>query len=1280
MNFHKKLNKLIVLATALAVSSSLAINAQNVTYKYKKYIPAVNVVDSPVTPTDPGSGGNTPQYGALTLSSSSLSFPQIAEGASAQLTVIASNLTNKPITASNISVTGGFSVSYSCPSGQVPALVEPGQNCAIAITGVGSSLSAKSGTLSIAYQSGGSVAASIAMPRSPVPSLVEAGASQIVLAGGNGASIESGTVLLLNSGEEVANIQSITVQGGGFSASQNCLAANNGSLPSNTTCTVTVSGVGTTTSKSGNLVVTYNSNKSLTVPIYQEVAVNNEGGVLSSDTYSITFDAKDVDAQDTKTFVVTNTADWGVTVKSVSVPQNSGYITSIACPGGSQLPAILSKNQSCTITVGTTYLATAQSTTVTVGYNSTSMGVAVNTPAGLAPTADVNTGSIAFGYFNPNSTVNVTQNVTLTNNGTKSLAVSGASLVGANPNAYSLSNGCGASLAPAASCVVSVTALTSTVGDYSASISLQTSAGNKSISLSSSVQTLTASSTELVAGAASSYLTATTTAVAPSLAATTVAQLYNQSDSSLQASASSVSWNAGSRTLTASFNNVTPASGMYVVRFVNSTGQILAKANVSVYNPLTLRITDSTNTSLSSLDFGSISTATQKTIRLGNIPDAKGSISISSVSVTSGGPFTLTTVGNPQGGAVCSSLLSMTLPPGGTCDVTVPVSVATPGNYNSGYNITVVSNATASTPISGGASVSIPVKAIVQNTVDPNYSAVIALLDASGGTPVNLASGGSVSNSGVTVSTSPSVTGAKTLYFNGSSTLDVSSTQSLGAGDFTIEGWYYYISDTNGFYFSGLSGAPSLRSMQGVLTDFQNDNGADYRQSGALTRNGWTHIAYVRNSGVVNIFINGVLQSNMTVNNTVNYTAPFSVRLGGVSGYGYYVNAYYDQFRVTKGLARYTSNFTPSAVPYASSAPANGSVVMNIRDTSNAALSSVAFGTTSGGTTKTFRINNDSTSVYALNVTAISVSAGGPPFAISGVSNALGGATCTSASKLTIPAGGSCDVTVSVGTSAGTYTSGYNITITSNATNSSPVSGASSAVLPVTATVGTVDPYWANVSLLGSMETTAFVDSSPVPNTMVTSGGVTRSTSIVKFGTSSIGFDGGASTYYGISGTNPSAVNFSSGDFTMEFFAYQPTSSAAEFVMVGAANGLNDGRAFYVAVNNKNIVYYWYPTGANSSRQIISTSNGVFTAATWHHVAVTRQGTTMRLFVDGVLQGSSTANTGMTLPSGSVFQIGREAAYSGNGFVGYIDEIRVTKGVARYTSNFVVPTAAFPRN
>jgi hypothetical protein len=73
--------------------------------------------------------------------------------------------------------------------------------------------------------------------------------------------------------------------------------------------------------------------------------------------------------------------------------------------------------------------------------------------------------------------------------------------------------------------------------------------------------------------------------------------------------------------------------------------------------------------------------------------------------------------------------------------------------------------------------------------------------------------------------------------------------------------------------------------------------------------NVWQHISLVRNSGTITIYLNGIgIGSTSTV---YNYTAQNFMIGGAHDGLSFFMG-YMQDFRITKGLARYTSNFTPS--------------------------------------------------------------------------------------------------------------------------------------------------------------------------------------------------------------------------------------------------------------------------------------------------------------------------------------------------------------------------------
>lgn len=82
---------------------------------------------------------------------------------------------------------------------------------------------------------------------------------------------------------------------------------------------------------------------------------------------------------------------------------------------------------------------------------------------------------------------------------------------------------------------------------------------------------------------------------------------------------------------------------------------------------------------------------------------------------------------------------------------------------------------------------------------------------------------------------------------------------------------------------------------------------------------------------------------------------------------------------------------------------------------------------------------------------------------------------------------------------------------------------------------------------------------------------------------------------------------------------------------------------------------------------------------TWVHLAVTRRGSTVRGFQGGVLQFTQGGDS--TLAAAHAITVGgaNESDWGANhGFVGELDEFRITNGVARYTADFTPPTQPFP--
>lgn len=230
-------------------------------------------------------------------------------------------------------------------------------------------------------------------------------------------------------------------------------------------------------------------------------------------------------------------------------------------------------------------------------------------------------------------------------------------------------------------------------------------------------------------------------------------------------------------------------------------------------------------------------------------------------------------------------------------------------------------------------------------------------------------------------------------------------------------------------------------------------------------------------------------------------------------------------------------------------------------------------------------------------------------------------------------------------------------------------------LLRPTAAGGARDPHWQNVSLLlrfdGSNGSTAFVDSSPNALAVTASGNAQISTAQSKFGGAGAYFDGNGDYL-----TIPSSdgLELGSGDYTIELWFYSAGSQAlyAGLVSKGQESSIDPDVWNLEFVNDNTLVFYAWAVGG---------IGGLFgvTAHTWHHVAISRQGSVTRLFLDGVQGGSYSGGYTISSSANGPLRIGSGwYDLAGRPFNGYIDELRITKGVARYTANFTPPTAPFP--
>ena len=181
-------------------------------------------------------------------------------------------------------------------------------------------------------------------------------------------------------------------------------------------------------------------------------------------------------------------------------------------------------------------------------------------------------------------------------------------------------------------------------------------------------------------------------------------------------------------------------------------------------------------------------------------------------------------------------------------------------------------------------------------------------------------------------------------------------------------------------------------------------------------------------------------------------------------------------------------------------------------------------------------------------------------------------------------------------------------------------------------------------------------------------------TSQSKHGVASVLFDG---TDDRLEAGGQSGFAFGSGDFTVEVWVRMTAVDAVEqifdFREVGDGPGLGASRINLALEGSTNRQAVWYILNAIRIR---GTTN--FATSTWYHIAVCRSGTNTRLFINGTQEGATwTDNTNYTVGAGRPF-FGSNGESPGNQvagqpFSGYMDEIRMTKGTALYTSNFLPP-------
>ncbi len=196
----------------------------------------------------------------------------------------------------------------------------------------------------------------------------------------------------------------------------------------------------------------------------------------------------------------------------------------------------------------------------------------------------------------------------------------------------------------------------------------------------------------------------------------------------------------------------------------------------------------------------------------------------------------------------------------------------------------------------------------------------------------------------------------------------------------------------------------------------------------------------------------------------------------------------------------------------------------------------------------------------------------------------------------------------------------------------------------------------------GTNGSTTFTDSSDNPLTVTANGNAQITTAQSKFGGASGTFDG-SGDYLTI--PSNSVFDFGTGDFTIDFWVRLASSSAGQCFIDRnetadfSVRFAGDGTLRFEIESSTVVSYSWSPS-----------------TNVWYHIAAVRSGSSCKLYIDGTQVGSTGTNSANATGTTQV-AIGALASSLAHNLNGWIEELRISKGVARWTSNFTPPTSEY---
>ncbi|NBV50273.1 hypothetical protein EBR78_03500 [bacterium] len=517
-------------------------------------------------------------------------------------------------------------------------------------------------------------------------------------------------------------------------------------------------------------------------------------------------------------------------------------------------------------------------------------------------------------------------------------------------------------------------------------------------------------------------------------------------------------------------------------------------------------------------------------------------------------------------------------------------------------------------------------------------------------------------NGGAKQSTSVKKVGTASGVFNGSTDLMIPANIAFnfGPGDFTIEGWMRPSTVTDHMLLM-CGGAPGALcfgfNSSGTRFGVARRNvGWDLNVRVAVEANQWVHVAVSRASGVMKLFLNGVLIS--TVNNSISYDVGSGDLYIGSHNGSHYFNGYLDSVRIAK-KALYTASFAPPTTPHVTEDNFTGDGVFDEFCYQNF----VTLGAVGGGTgwcagNQTFYIGgipypglNQSGTGTSGNYYFVNAQPANGYLIGKCWDNGLG-------TQGVVSGKGWC-------TGDSTYYVGGNATPLDK-TGRGTYQGQFYINGFVANEVVMVDNTVLLLHFDGAENSEVFTDSAR-NRTATTRGSPKISTLESKFGGASAYFAGNGFVSY----SSDSDFAFGTGDFTIEWWQY--ITAYREMSLVTTADPIDaDG-------------FLMHTTYQRAARLLGGNAEGSWRldrwywnwgeSGNWRHYAVSRKNGVTKAFMNGSEVDSFNDSNNYTNIN-KLIRIGGRNIGS-QYFEGYIDEVRVTKGKALYTTNFSVPTSAF---